>query len=453
MKKLMIFVALAALAGCFGENHNEKTADTVTKAIMANDMRPVEADFNAIVRPKLLNRAHVGRTLRSAERARNAQDDPRDDGQGRAAGRAYLRRRLRARDVERGYDDRQRREDRLVLRPSAEHERDRDAVTPATATVAYADRVVAAAQRLRGVANRTPVVTSRTLDALTGARVALKCENLQRMGAFKFRGAYNRLAQLGAAERAAGVVAFSSGNHAQGVALAASLLGIRATIVMPHDAPQAKVAATRGYGAEIVVYERGRARTGADAVARRVARERGGTIVPPFDDPAIVAGQGTVALELLEDVPDLDVLVAPLGGGGLLAGCALAVRGSGSTAELWGVEPEAGDDFRRSLLAGRPVEIPVPTTIADGLQTQSPGAITFPIVAAHCAGVVTVGDDDLRAAVRFAFERLKLVVEPSGAAPLAALLAGKIRVAGKRVGVIISGGNVDAGVYARVLTG
>jgi threonine dehydratase len=323
-------------------------------------------------------------------------------------------------------------------------------VTGAAATVAYAD-VVAAAKRLRGVANRTAVVTSRTLDALTGARVALKCENLQRMGAFKFRGAYNRLAQLDAAERAAGVVAFSSGNHAQGVALAASLLGIRATIVMPHDAPQAKVAATRSYGAEIVVYERGR--EDRAEVARRVAQERGGTIVPPFDDPAIVAGQGTVALELLEDVPDLDVLVAPLGGGGLLAGCALAVRGRGSSAQLWGVEPEAGDDFRRSLLAGRPLEIPVPQTIADGLQTQSPGAITFPIVAANCVGVVTVTDDDLRAAVRFAFERLKLVVEPSGAAPLAALLADKIHVAGKRVGAIISGGNVDASTYARVLAG
>jgi threonine dehydratase len=322
-------------------------------------------------------------------------------------------------------------------------------VTGATATVAYAD-VVAAAQRLRGVANRTPVVTSRTLDALTGARVALKCENLQRMGAFKFRGAYNRLAQLGAAERAAGVVAFSSGNHAQGVALAASLLGIRATIVMPHDAPRSKVAATRGYGAEIVTYERGR--EDRAEVARRVAQERGGTIVPPFDDPAIVAGQGTVALELLEELPDLDVIVAPLGGGGLLAGCAIAARGRCSTAELWGVEPELGDDFRRSLLAGRPVEIAVPATIADGLQTQSPGAITFPIVAATCAGVVTVTDDDLRAAVRFAFERLKLVVEPSGAAPLAALLAGKIAVAGKRVGAIVSGGNVDAATYARLLS-
>jgi threonine dehydratase len=322
-------------------------------------------------------------------------------------------------------------------------------VTGATATVAYAD-VLAAAERLKGVAHRTPVVTSRTLDALTGARVSLKCENLQRMGAFKFRGAYNRLAQLDAAQRAAGVVAFSSGNHAQGVALAASLLGIGATIVMPHDAPQSKVAATRGYGAEIVVYERGR--EDRAEVAHRVAKEGGGTIVPPFDDPAIVAGQGTVALELLEELPDLDVIVAPLGGGGLLAGCAIAARGVGSGAQLWGVEPEAGDDFRRSLDVGRPIEIAVPVTIADGLQTQSPGEITFPIIAANCAGVVTVSDDDLRAAVRFAFERLKLVVEPSGAAPLAALLAGKIAVAGKRVGVIISGGNVDAATYAQVLS-
>ncbi len=237
------------------------------------------------------------------------------------------------------------------------------------------------------------------------------------MGAFKFRGAYNRLAQLNAAERTAGVVAFSSGNHAQGVALAAKLLGIHATIVMPHDAPATKVAATRGYGAEIVVLPSSRSSPPPPraAVAERVARERGGTIVPPFDDAAIVAGQGTVALELLDEVPDIEVIVAPLGGGGLLAGCAIATRGRGSRAELWGVEPETGDDFRRSLLAGRPVEIAVPLTIADGLQTQSPGAITFPIVAAECAGVVTVSDEELRAAVRFAFERLKLVVEPSGA--------------------------------------
>jgi threonine dehydratase len=311
--------------------------------------------------------------------------------------------------------------------------------------------VLAAAERLRGVAHRTPVVTSRTLDARTGARAFLKCENLQRMGAFKFRGAYNRLAQLDEATRARGVVAFSSGNHAQGVALAAQLLGIRATIVMPRDAPEAKLAATRGYGAEVILYDRKTMNRGA--IAAEVAAERGATLIPPYDDIAIVAGQGTAALELLEDVPDLDVLLVCTGGGGLLAGCALAAAGMRPGLRVYGVEPEAGDDFARSFALGERVEIPVPDTIADGQQTTSPGEITFPIVKRLCAGILTVSDDDLREAMRFAFERLKLVMEPSGASALAALLSGKLDAAERRVGIIVSGGNVDAARYAAIIAG
>ncbi len=311
------------------------------------------------------------------------------------------------------------------------------------------DDVRAAARRLRGVAHRTPVVTSRTLDERTGARVHLKCENLQRMGAFKFRGAYNRIAQLTPAQREGGVVAFSSGNHAQGVALAARLLGTRATIVMPSDAPEAKVAATRGYGAEIVFYER--AQMNRAELAAGIARERGATLVPPYDDPAIVAGQGTAGLELLEDVPDLDVLLVPVGGGGLLAGCGLAACALRPGIAIYGVEPEAGDDFAQSFARGERVEIAVPQTIADGQQTTSPGELTFPIVMRLCAGIVTVSDEEIRAAMRFAFERLKLVVEPSGASALAALLVANVEVRGRRAGVVLSGGNVDARRYAAIL--
>ncbi len=314
---------------------------------------------------------------------------------------------------------------------------------------AFAD-VVAAAEVLRGVAHRTPVVTSRTLDARTGASAFLKCENLQRMGAFKFRGAYNKLASLDADRRRGGVVAFSSGNHAQGVALAAQLLGIEATIVMPFDAPEAKVAATREYGASIVFYER--ATMNRSELAAGIAREKGATLIPPYDDPAIIAGQGTVALELLQDVPELDVLLVCTGGGGLLAGCALAASGLRPGLAIYGVEPEAGDDFARSFARGERVEIPVPQTIADGQQTTSPGELTFPIVKRLCAGILTVSDDELREAMRFGFERLKLVFEPSGAAALAALLSGKIELSGRRAGVVISGGNVDPSRYAEALT-
>jgi threonine dehydratase len=312
------------------------------------------------------------------------------------------------------------------------------------------DDVLAAARRLDGVAHRTPVVTSQSLDERTGTRVFLKCENLQRMGAFKFRGAYNRIAALEDAVRARGVVAFSSGNHAQGVALAARLLGAPATIVMPEDAPLSKLAATRGYGAEVVTYDRRTMNRGA--IAEGLARERGATLVPPYDDPYVIAGQGTCALELCREV-ELDALLVPVGGGGLLSGCALAATSLAPGIALYGVEPEAGDDFAQSFARGERVEIAVPETIADGQQTTMPGALTFPIVRRLCAGILTVSDDDIRATMRFAFERLKLVVEPSGACALAALLFANVDLRGKRVGVVLSGGNVDAGRYAAILAG
>jgi threonine dehydratase len=306
--------------------------------------------------------------------------------------------------------------------------------------------VRAAAARLKGVAHRTPVITSATLDERVGARVFLKAENLQRVGAFKFRGAYNKIAQLSAEQKRAGVVAFSSGNHAQGVALAAKLLGVPAVIVMPSDAPAAKLAATRGYGAEVVTYDR--ERMNRAELAASIAAERGATLVPPYDDPAIIAGQGTAALELIEDAGQLEVLLVPLGGGGLLAGSCLAASALSPGVRIYGVEPEAGDDWVRSWRENRIVSIPVPKTIADGQQTQAPGELTWPIVRALSAGVVTVTDDEIRAAMRFALERLKLVVEPSGASAFAALLFGKVDVRGARAGVLISGGNVDPTTFA-----
>ncbi len=311
------------------------------------------------------------------------------------------------------------------------------------------DDVRSAASRLDGVAHRTPVLRSRTLDERVGARVFVKCENLQRMGAFKFRGAYNRLVQLDASQRKAGVVAYSSGNHAQGVALAAQLLGIPATIVMPSDAPRSKLDATRGYGAEVALYER--SEDNRAIIAQRLCEERGATLVPPYDDERIVAGAGTATLELLEEAPNLQAIVAPVGGGGLFSGACIAAHGIDPAIALWGVEPEAGNDVQQSFRRGERVTIGVPATIADGLQTQSPGEVTFAIIKEHARGVVTVSDDELCAAMRFAFERMKLVVEPSGGAALAALLSGKIAVAGTSVGIIISGGNVDADRYAELL--
>jgi threonine dehydratase len=313
------------------------------------------------------------------------------------------------------------------------------------------DDVRAAAQRLAGIAHRTPVLTSRTLDARVGAQVFLKCENFQRAGAFKFRGAYNALAAIPPERRARGAVAFSSGNHAQGVALAAQILGMPATIVMPTDAPPSKIAATEGYGAQIVFYDR--ATEDRDASAKRIAQERDAMLVPPFDDPYVIAGQGTAALELLQSVGQLDALVTSVGGGGLLAGSCLAARGVDGNVALWGVEPEAGNDAQLSLARGERVSIAVPATIADGLRTQALGALTFPILQAHAKGVVTVSDDQLRAAMRFAFERCKLVVEPSGAAGLAALLFEKLPERYSRIGVIITGGNIDAARFAELIAG
>ncbi len=280
----------------------------------------------------------------------------------------------------------------------------------------------------------------------------LKCENLQRMGAFKFRGAYNFIASLSPAQRARGVVAFSSGNHAQGVALAARLVDVPATIVMPRDAPAVKLAATREYGAQIVYYER--ARANREEIARGIAAERGATLVPPFDDARIVAGAGTAGLELLEDAGRLDAIVVPVGGGGLIAGTAIAAHAVDPATLLYGVEPQAGADFAQSLERGARVTIAVPQTIADGLQTTSPGELTFAIAREHVRAVVTVTDEELRDAMRFAFERMKLVLEPSGAAALAALLNGRITgIGGRRVGAILSGGNIDPVRYSELIAG
>jgi threo-3-hydroxy-L-aspartate ammonia-lyase len=307
------------------------------------------------------------------------------------------------------------------------------------------DDVREAARRLEGVAHRTPVLHSSTLDERVGARVLIKAEPYQRTGSFKFRGAFNKISSLSDEERARGVVAFSSGNHAQGVALAARLHDTQAVIVMPEDAPEIKFDATRGYGAEVVTYDRyGEDR---DSIGARLAEERGLVLVPPFDDPLIMAGQGTAALELLEDAGDLDLLVTPVGGGGLIAGCATAVAGR---ARVMGVEPDAGDDTRRSLDAGEPVEIPVPDTIADALQVTRPGELTFEVNRRLLEGVVTVTDDELIEAMRFLFERMKLVAEPGGAAGVAALLAGKVEAAGT-VGIVVSGGNIGAARFAELV--
>lgn len=315
-------------------------------------------------------------------------------------------------------------------------------------TMISIDDVRAAGKRIEGVAHRTPVITSAALDALAGRRLFFKCENFQRVGAFKFRGAYNALSRLTGEDRKQGVVAFSSGNHAQGVALAAKLLGIHATIVMPEFASQIKLDATRGYGAEVVTYARGASR---EAIADQIKRERGGTIVPPFDHPDIIAGAGTAALELLEEVPDLDVVVTPVGGGGLISGSATVAKSLRLTIKVIGVEPEAGDDWSRSRAARKPVEIPEPDTIAEGLRTTSPGEITWPIADKLVDDFVTVSDAQIRDAMRALFGRAKIVVEPAGATPVAAALVGKAGAPGSRVGIIISGGNVDPDTFARLI--
>jgi threonine dehydratase len=310
------------------------------------------------------------------------------------------------------------------------------------------DDIVAAASRLAGVAHRTPVLTSQTLDARLEARVFLKCENLQRMGAFKFRGAYNALARLTPYERDKGVITFSSGNHAQAVALAGQLLGIRTTIVMPQDAPRPKRDATAGYGATIVFFDP--ATEDREAIARRLQEEGGAVLIPPFDHPDIIAGQGTAARQLLEDVPELDVLLVPCGGGGLLSGSAVATRHLAPTCRVVGVEPEAGDDGTRSFRTGVMQTVRNPETIADGARTPSLGAITFPLIRAYVDDMQTVTDREIVDAMQFVWERMKQVVEPTGALGLAAAMAGKVDVGGKRVGVILSGGNVDLAFALRL---
>jgi threo-3-hydroxy-L-aspartate ammonia-lyase len=310
--------------------------------------------------------------------------------------------------------------------------------------------VEAAARRLEGVAHRTPVFTSRTLDERTGARVHVKAECFQRGGAFKFRGAYNKISSLDEDALRRGVLAYSSGNHAQAVALAAALLGSHATIVMPEDAPAAKLDATRGYGAEIVPYDRWR--ESREEIGARLAGERGLELVRPYDDPLVMAGQGTAALELLEKVAELDLLLVPVSGGGLLAGCSTVAKALRPGIHVVGVEPEAGDDTRRSLAAGERVRIEVPRTIADGLQATEPGELTFEVNRRRVDEVVTVSDDEIVAAMTFLYDRLKLVAEPSGAVGIAALLAGKVDASGRAAGVVLSGGNVGAARFAELVS-
>jgi len=309
--------------------------------------------------------------------------------------------------------------------------------------------VRAAAARIAGVVHRTPVLTSRTLDDRTAATVLLKAENLQRGGAFKLRGAYNKIASLPEEVRARGVVAFSSGNHAQAVAIAAARLGTSAVVAMPTDAAPAKLAAVRDYGAEVVFYDR--ERDDREAIGARIADERGLALIRPFDDPVVMAGQGTAALELIEDAGPLDVLLVPIGGGGLIAGCATAAKAMLPEIRVVGVEPVDGDDTKRSLAAGERVRIPLPATIADGLSPPTPGERTFAVNRERVDDVVLVRDEEIVDAMVFLFDRVKTVVEPSGAAPVAALLAGAIDVRGLRVGAVLSGGNVGWERFCRLV--
>jgi threonine dehydratase len=309
-----------------------------------------------------------------------------------------------------------------------------------TALPTYED-VISAAERIAGHAHRTPVMTSRLLDEELGAQVFFKCENLQRMGAFKFRGAFNALAKFTPAQRKAGVAAFSSGNHAQGIALSARLLGIPATILMPQDAPASKIAATKGYGAEVVIFDR--FKEDREQLCRALADQRGMTLIPPFDHADVLAGQGTAAKELFEEVGPLDAFFVPLGGGGLLSGSALATRALSPACKLYGVEPEAGNDGQQSFRKGSIVRIETPKTIADGAQTQHLGSITFPIIRRDVDDVLTATDAELVECMRFMAARMKLLVEPTGCLGLAAARKMKADLRGKRVGVLLSGGNVD----------
>jgi threonine dehydratase len=312
----------------------------------------------------------------------------------------------------------------------------------------YSD-IEAAAQRIRGVAHRTPVLTSRTADALAGAQLFFKCENFQRMGAFKFRGAYNAIARFSDAQRQAGVLTYSSGNHAQAIALSASLTGIASTIIMPHDAPELKVMATKGYGGEVILYDR--YTENREEIGRRLAHERGMTLIPPYDHPDVIAGQGTAAKELFEEAGQLDVLLVPLGGGGLLAGSAIAASALSPSCKVIGVEPEAGNDGQQSLRSGSIVHIAVPDTIADGAKVTHLGEHNFKVIQRYVDDIVTVSDLQLMATMKFFAERMKIVVEPTGCLAAAAALHGVVPIEGKRVGIVISGGNVDLATFAKMI--
>ncbi|WP_261507712.1 threo-3-hydroxy-L-aspartate ammonia-lyase [Burkholderia multivorans] len=311
------------------------------------------------------------------------------------------------------------------------------------------DDVAAAAARIAGHAHRTPVMTSRTVDDALGAQVFFKCENLQRMGAFKFRGAFNALSRFDAEQRRRGVVAFSSGNHAQAIALSARMLGIPATIVMPQDAPAAKIAATRGYGGTVVTYDR--YTEDREQIGRELAQRDGLTLIPPYDHPDVIAGQGTAAMELFDEVGPLDAVFTPLGGGGLLSGTALATRALSPDARLYGVEPEAGNDGQQSFRSGAIVHIDTPRTIADGAQTQHLGNITFPIIRRDVDDILTATDDELVDCMRLFASRMKIVVEPTGCLSFAGARRMKDELKGKRVGIVISGGNVDLDAFSALL--
>jgi threo-3-hydroxy-L-aspartate ammonia-lyase len=320
---------------------------------------------------------------------------------------------------------------------------------PAAPALPTYEDIVVAAGRIAGVAHKTPVLTSLTANERSGAKLFFKAENLQRMGAFKFRGAYNAISALSPEARRAGVVAFSSGNHAQAIALSGTLLGVKTTIIMPLDAPAAKIAATKGYGATVVTFDR--YTENRDEIGARLAREQGLTLIPPYDHFDVIAGQGTAAKELIEETGPLDMLLVCTGGGGLLAGSALSTRALSPDCKVYGVEPEAGNDGQQSFRAGEIVSIGVPRTIADGAQTSSLGNITFPIIQDKVSDILTVSDAELVEAMRFFAERMKLVVEPTGCLAAAAAFTAKVDVRGKRVGVILSGGNIDLASLARYL--
>jgi threonine dehydratase len=317
-----------------------------------------------------------------------------------------------------------------------------------TVQLQYSD-IEQAAARIAGAAHRTPVLTSRTADQLAGAELFFKCENFQRMGAFKFRGAYNAIARFTDEQRRAGVLTYSSGNHAQAIALSASLVGIKSAIIMPHDAPALKMRATKGYGGEVIVYDR--YKENREEIGARLAQERGMTLIPPYDHPDVICGQGTAAKELIEEAGQLDVLLVPLGGGGLLAGCALAASHLSPNCKIIGVEPEAGNDGQQSLRSGQVVAIGVPQTIADGAQTSHLGQHNFAVIKRLVDDIVTVSDAQLVETMKFFAERMKMVVEPTGCLAAAAALHGAYPVAGKKVGILISGGNVDLARFAQLV--